>query len=178
MATEAIKSTAVTALDATPPTRTTTGAGSAGRLMFADGSAVFADTKTAGSTYQMVRIPSNAIVKRLWACIDTAVTTFTVDIGVYYSSGQDVTADLRGDALDVDLFGSAVALASIVVPTQYTMEAAAAALVISDMFLPIWNLAGLTSDPNCGIDIVMTNTATNDTTSTAYLAVEYIIPGA
>ena len=178
MATEAIKSAIITSLDATPPVRTTTGAGSAGRLIYADGSAVFADTKTAGSTYQMVRIPSNAIVKRIWACIDTAVTTFTVDIGVYYSSGLDVTADLGGDVLDADLFGSAVALASVVVPTQYTMEAAAAALTVADMFLPLWNLAGLSNDPSCGLDIVMTNTATNDTTSTAYLAVEYIIPGA
>ena len=178
MATEAIKSAIITSLDATPPVRTTTGAGSAGRLIYADGSAVFANSMTAGSTYQMVRVPSNAIIKRIWACIDTAVTTFTVDIGVYYSSGLDVTADLRGDVLDADLFGSAVALASVVVPTQYTMEAAAAALTVADMFLPLWNLAGLTNDPSCGLDIVMTNTATNDTTSTAYLAVEYIIPGA
>ena len=177
MATEAIKSTPITNLDASPPVRNTAGVGGGSPLLYKDGSCVFADTKTSGSTYQMVRLPANAIVKRVWACIDTAVTTFTVDIGVYYGSGVDVPSAVRGTVLDADLFGSAVALASIVVPTQYTMEAAAAALIISDMFLPLWNLAGLTSDPGYSLDIVLTNTATNDTTSTVYLAVEYILPG-
>lgn len=177
MATEAVKSAAVTSLDASPPVRPTSGGdGGAGILHFVDAKATFADTKTAGSTYAMVRLPSNAIVKRLWSCIENAVTTFTVDIGVNYSTGLDVPADLRGDVIDADLFGSAVALASIVVPTQYTMESTQ--LSVSEMFKPLWEAAGLSADPRCTLDIVLTNTATNDTTSDVYVAVEYVKSGA
>lgn len=177
MATEAVKSTALTNLDASPPVRATSGAGGAeGGLRFVDGKATFADTKTSGSTYAMVRVPSNAVIKRIRACIETAVTTFTVDIGVYYSTGPDTPTDLQGDVIDADLFGSAVALASVVTPTEYTMESTQ--LSVTEMFYPLWQAAGLTSDPRCSFDIVLTNTATNDTTSDVYLSVEYVLAGA
>lgn len=178
MATENLKSTPITSLDASPPVRTTAGKGASGILRQVDGTVTATTAMEAGSTYALVRVPSNAIIKEVWACLDTAVTTFTVDIGVYYSSGADVPAEQRGDVLDADLFASAVALASIVVPTQYTHEAAASALTVADMFKPLWDLAGLTSDPACNFDIVMTATATNDGAAIAYLSVKYVIPGA
>lgn len=177
MATEAIKSASITNYDASPPVRPTAGAaGGGGRLVFADESAAFADLVTAGSTYRMVRVPSNAVIKRLRACVDTAVTTFTVDIGVYYDSSTARAADLRSDVIVADLFGSAVALAAVVVPTEYTMESTV--LTVADMFLPLWDAAGLTSDPGGNLDIVLTNTATNSGAGTAYLSVEYVVPGA
>lgn len=178
MATEALKSTPVTRLDATPPVRTTSGRGAAGVLIHTDGTVTGTTAVTSGSTYQMVRVPSNAIVKEIWAFLDTAVTTFTADIGVYYSSGIDVNADLRGDVIDADLWASAVAFASIVIPTQYTHEAAAAAFAVADMFLPLWEAAGLTSDPGCMLDIVLTTTATTDGAPIIYLAAKYVLPGA
>lgn len=178
MATENLKSTPITNLDATPPVRTTSGQGANGLLHQIDGTLTATTAMEAGSTYALVRVPSNIIVKEIWACLDTAVTTFTVDIGVYYGTGQDVPADLRGDVLDADLFASAVALAAIVVPTQYTHEAAAAAFVVADLFRPLWHLAGLSSDPGCSFDIVMTATATNDGAAIPYLSVKYVVPGA
>ena len=178
MATENLKSTPVTNLDATPPVRTLTGKGAGGRLNFVDATVTATTAMETGSTYAMVRIPSEAIVKRVWACLDTAVTTFTADIGVYYGTGKDVPTDLQGDVIDADLFASAVAFASIVVPTQYTHEAAASAFTVADMFKPLWDAAGVTADPKCGLDIVLTATASVDGAPIIYLAVEYVLPGA
>ncbi len=158
--------------------RTTSGQGAPGVLQHNDGMATGTDTYLTGSTYALIRIPSNAIVKELWACLDTAVSTFTVDMGVSYGTGPDVPVALRGTVLDADLFASAVALAAIVVPTQYTMEAAAAALTVADMFKPLWDLAGLTSDPGCTFDIVFTTTATISGVPIMYCAVKYVLPGA
>jgi hypothetical protein len=181
MGTEALKSTPVTRLDATPPVRTTSGQGANGVLHHIDGTVTATTAMDAGSTYRLVRLPSNAIVKEVWACLDTAVTTFTADIGVYYSSGADTPpGTVAATAIDADLFASAVAFAAIVVPTQYTHEAAASAFAVADMFMPLWQAAGLTSDPNCGLDIVFTATATTDCAAGAiiYCAVKYVLPGA
>lgn len=180
MTTEALKSTPITNLDASPPVRPTSGRGGIGVLQIADGTVTASDLVTSGSTYRIVRIPSNAIIKSVWAHLDTAVTTFTADIGVYYPTVGAPPGVTVTTALDADLIASAVAFASIVTPTQYTDEAAAAALIVADKFKPLWDLAGLTSDPGCDLDIVLTNTATNDCAAGAiiYLAVHFVMPGA
>lgn len=173
MATEAIKSAAITSLDASPPVRTDAGKGAPGVLMHVDGTAAMADAVTSGSTYRFVRVPSTARVKSVKACVETAVTTFTVDIGVYYASGGDVPAGITaGAVIDADLFGSAVALAAIIVPTEYVMESTQYSC--TEIMQPLWQAAGLSADPGCDIDIVMTNTATNSGAGTAYLSCEFV----
>ena len=177
MATENLKSTPVTNLDATPAVRTTTGRGANGLLHHIDGTVTGTTAMEAASTYRICRIPSEAVVKEVWAFLDTAVTTFTADIGIYYSSGEDVNSADRGDVIDADLFASAVAFANIVTPTQYTHEAAAAAFAVADMFMPLWQAAGLSADPKCGLDLVLTTTATTDGAPIIYAAVKYVLPG-
>src|SRR5882672_114666 len=91
MATENLKSTQITALDANPVTNVQldAGAGAGAYLIFKESSGITGTTAvTSGSTYQMVRVPSNARIKRIWACLDAAVTTFTADIGAYYSTSH------------------------------------------------------------------------------------------
>lgn len=179
MGTEALKSTPITNLDASPPVRSTTGKGGNGVLQIADGTVTATTAMDAGSTYRICRIPSNAVIKAVWAHLDTAVTTFTADIGVYYPTVGAPPSVTPATALDADLIASAVAFASIVTPTQYTDEAAAAALTVADKFKPLWDLAGLTSDPGCDLDIVLTATATSDCVAGAiiYLAVHYVCAG-
>lgn len=178
MATEAIKSTPITNFDATPAVRPKGPGlpGNAGRMLCVDAVATFATAMDAASTYRMVRIPSNAIVKRVIACIETAVTTFTVDIGVYYDSSVARDADLRSDVIDADLFASAVALAAVVVPTEYTMESTVYSC--TKIMQPLWQAAGLSADPGGLLDIVATATATSSGTSDLYVRVEYVLPGA
>lgn len=176
MATEALKSTPITNLDATPPVRGTSGRTAAGSLIYVDGLITVTTAMETGSTYAMVRLPSSAVVKRVRAWLETAVTTFTVDIGLSYGTGRDVGEDLRGDVIDADFWGSAVALASIVVPTEYTQESTQA--TAADMIKPLWDAAGLSSDPGGTFDVVLTTTATIDGAAVVYLAVEYVMPGA
>lgn len=178
MTTEAIKSTPITNFDATPAVRPKGPgqAGGIGVMCGVDATAAFADLVTSGSTYRMVRIPSNAIVKKVVACLETAVTTFTVDIGVYYDSSTARAEDLRSDVIDADLFGSAVALAAVVVPTEYTMESTQYSC--TEIMQPLWQAAGLSANPGGMLDIVLTTTATNADAGTVYVRVEFIQPGA
>lgn len=180
MTTEALLSTSITNLNATPRVQNTAGRGAPGRIHFVDGKTAAAlSGTTTGSTYRMVRIPSDCVVKRVRACLNAAVTTFTVDIGLYYSNTNDGTSSTNvaaaDTAIDADFFGSAVALAAIVVPTEYTRESGEYS--VAEMFQEVWQAAGLSTDPGGFFDVVMTTTATTNDNSVAlipYLSCEYI----
>lgn len=177
MTTEALKTTVLTNLDASPPKRATMGSGGEGRLTFIDGTLTATTGKTTGGTYAMVRVPSTARVKRVVACLDAAVTTFDADIGVYYPTGGPVPSGVaNGTVILAALFASAVDLHAIVVPTSYTDESTT--YTAAKRLQPLWQAAGLTSDPNCMLDIVLTNTSTTSGAPIIYLAVEYANPGA
>ena len=185
MATENLKSTQITNLDATT-TRNDAGAGGASYLRFADGHGITGtDAVTSGSTYQMVRIPSDCTVKRIMACIESTsgVTTFTADIGLYYSTSpydgtqqSKVAVVVSGTTgptvVDADFFGSAVALAAIVTPTDYTNESGN--ITNAKRMQPIWQAAGLSSDPGGYFDVVLTLTATASGAAKPYVMVEYV----
>lgn len=172
MAVELVNSTPITNMEATPPTRATAGrAGGAGPLVYVDGTVAVADAKDAASIYRVCRIPSQAVVKRVQACMDAATTTFTADIGVYDPTVNGVA----GAVVDADLFASAVVLAAIVIPTQYTRESGQ--LSSAEMDMPLWQAAGKTADPGGYLDICFTATATTSVAGTAWMSVEYVIPG-
>lgn len=170
MSTEAVKSTPITNLDATPPVMNTAGKGGPARLHQVDGYAAVADAVTSGSTYRLCRVPSNAVVKHVRVCMDAAVTTFTNDIGVYYSDDASKPA-ADGTVIDADFFGSAVALAAIVAPTDYINESGNNDAAQRQQ--PLWQAVGLSSDPGVQLDIVLTNTATNSGAGVVYMEVEF-----
>lgn len=176
MVTEAIKSLQITDLDASPMVVHTIGEGAPGFEKVVTGSAAVTSGKTSGSTYQLVRIPSNAKVKKVELWLDVAGTTITGDIGIYYStSTQDGTrSDLQGTVINADHFGSAVALATIVTPTEYTFEATTYLGV--DLDKPLWNTSasGLTADPFCWIDVVLTLTSTAGSAAQVNARVTYV----
>jgi hypothetical protein len=187
MATENLKSTQITNQDATPATVSTAGEGGPQPLRFVDSSGVTGtDGVVLGSTYQMVRIPSKAKVKKVFACLETTsgVTTFTADIGLYYSTcpnGNDgtkqsnvatvVSGTTGPTVVDADFFASAVALAAIVTPTDYTNESGT--YTLAKRVQPIWQAAGLSADPGGMLDIVLTLTATASGAAKPYLYCEF-----
>lgn len=175
MTTEALKSTAITNMDALPPVRPTTGEGGAGILRHVDGVITTTTGKTSGSTYMVVRVPTNAKVKHVIAYLDAAVTTFTADIGVYYSSSSydGTPSAIAGTAVDADRFGSAIDLKSVITPTDYTNESTG--YTGAKRLQPLWQACGLSADPGGYFDIGFTNTATNSDAATAYLEVEYVV---
>lgn len=177
MTTEALKSTPITNLDASPPVRSNVGAGAVGRLERVSGYITVTDTKTAGSTYQMVRIPSNCYVKDVRVSVDVTVTTLTCDIGLYYSTGVDGTQpSLRGTEVDADFFASAVDLKTKTSGPVSQMNESAT-YTAAKRQQPIWQAAGLTSDPGGFFDIVLTNTATNSGAAVVYLDADIVHPG-
>lgn len=173
MATEALKSAVITNLDAVPVVRSTTGEGAPGHLRQVDGYLTGTTGKTAGSVYRLCRVPSNAKVKHVRACLDAAVTTFDADIGVYYADDALTNAAVAGTAISQALFASAVDLHAIIVPTDYTFESTT--YVASKRVQPLWQAAGLTSDPGGFLDICMTNTSTTSGAPVMWAEVEYVM---
>jgi hypothetical protein len=180
MATEIIKSTAITGLDATPPLRGTTGIGTTytPKKTHAVAAVTSGVTAAGASYYRMVRLRSTAKVKRILMWLDAAGTTITGDAGIYYSDSPnpDGTTSLNsaGAVINVDHFASAVALAAIVlVPLDVTREATT--YLGADMDLPLWNTAasGLTVDPGGFFDIVFTLTSTAGSAAVLNMEVEW-----
>lgn len=164
MAADTVKSASITTLDgatASPPaaTQLTAGVGAAAECI--DRSDYV--TMTAGglvstsSTYKMVRLPTQAILKvaRLFVKggLDSS-TGLTVDLGAYYS---DSTTDgtppsLQGTQISANCFMAAVAFG------QSGAGSNVDALSNLDANLrtsPLWQQVGLTADPGGYIDIVL-----------------------
>lgn len=180
MTTEALLSTAVTNIDAVPPVRATAGKGGAARLKEVDAYITPTTGKTTGSTYRMVRVPSNCVVKRLTGESHGTITTMTMDVGVYYS---DATIDETGSsstlgtgAVDADFFGSAVVFATGDTPYDVTNESGT--YDVSKRNKELWDAAGLSTDPGGFLDICFTSTATHNFTAGAVLGlrVEFASP--
>lgn len=175
MPSEALKTTVITNLDASPPLRPTSGFGGSGRVEHVDGVITTTTGKTSGSTYRMARVPSNAIIKDIKAWLDAAATTLTGDIGVYYSSAGDGTSTGNtGLVIDADFFASAVALGAVVTKTEYSTESGT--YTGAKRKQPLWQAVGLTADPGGFFDIVLTTTATNSDAATLNVEVLYVMP--
>ncbi len=179
MATEIIKSTYITGLDATPPLRGRSGVGAVAAIQYVHAVAHVTSGVTASgaSYYRMVRVPSTVKVKRIQMWLDVSGTTITGDVGIYYSDAPnlDGTQNVNtGLVINADHFASAVALAAIVlVPLDVTREATT--FLGADMELPLWNTAssGLTVDPGGFFDIVFTLTSTAGSAADLNMEVEF-----
>ena len=169
MATSALKSTSLTNLALTPPTKATVGEGAAGPLRSVNDHVTAVDADAVGSTYKFVRIPSNAKVKHLFFEAG-AMTAGKVNVGLYYSTDNDGTQpSLQGTAVDAAFFASDVDLASAVAITDIVNESGS--YTADKRNEPIWQAAGLSSDPGGFFDVVATVHTTAITTG-ALMGVE------
>ena len=150
MGTSALKSTAITNRDATP--RVLNNArlhGGIVRRAFGYVTAAAADDTA--SRYRMCELPSNAFIVAVYIASVAQGGSAAVDVGVYRN-----TAD--GAAVcDADLFGSAVSLVSVVPRSDITNESTVSTPAVREQ--PLWQAAGLTSDPGGTLDVVVTPTA-------------------
>jgi hypothetical protein len=177
MTTEALKAPSITNLDSTPVVQNTTGAGAPGMLQVVGDSVTATTAKTAGSTYQLARFPTAAIVKHCPINLDATVTTFTVDIDVAYSdSAVDGTpvSDQGGivqiSAADNKIFGAAVDLHLQVTPLDVAVT-----LTAANKNKPMWQVLGLTSDPGGYFDLTLKTTATTSGAPVVYGEVQYVL---
>lgn len=150
----AVKSSAITSLDTTP---TMIRPGSwihGGGLKSYAGYVPVADGDSIASVYRMFRVwswmrPDSLIL----SC--TALSAGAADIGLYKPAVEG------GAVVDADFFASAQSLAAALVSTDVTYEAANAAtnMGLNQAEKRIWEVLGLTSDPNVEYDVALTLTA-------------------
>ena len=148
MATVTLKSTPITNADATPKVTNNPGV-TDGMLRRAVGTLENEAADDVGSTYRMVRVPSNAHISRVEYAADAAGATGQVNIGVYQ------TADNGGAVVDEDHFASALDPgAAAIGRTEVTHESAVYPIESAEM--PLWEALGLSADPGIDYDIVIT----------------------
>jgi hypothetical protein len=117
-----------------------------------------------GSKYILAAVPSSAMVRKvLLSC--AAITTCAGDVGVYRNTKDG------GAVVSAALFGSAVSLASALTNSDVTNESTTYS--IDKMSQPLWQAAGLSSDPGGTLDIAVTLTAAAGSGGNVGLAVEY-----
>lgn len=174
MAVSALKAAAITALDTVPPFLPNAGVGGKGRLCHVNGFVTTVAADSIASTYRLARIPSDAIVKQV-ILESEAQAAGAADVGLYYSSStKDGTQpSLQGTVLDADFFSTAVSLAAAS-RADVTNESGTNNLSLRN--LPIWQAAGLTTDPGGYFDVVATLT-TAITTGAARLGAEVFFVG-
>lgn len=167
MAVENLKATAITNLDATPVVIPTVGEGAPGFLRTIDGYVTISASASAASTYKLVRLPSNAKVKSVYAESE-AQGAGKINLSVYYSDStvdgtqpalQGIIVPTTGDqffASDIDLTSA--------VSTDATNESGN--YTLAKRQLPLWSALGLTTDPGGFFDIVAVVHTTAVTTGT------------
>ncbi|MCB1631034.1 MAG: hypothetical protein KDI23_04335 [Pseudomonadales bacterium] len=163
MATEDVLSGYITNRDAVPITHTT-GAQAGGTIKRAGGT-VEAAVADVGSTYRMCSIPSNAMFPRVFLSNDAIATAGAVNIGIYQTTAN-------GSAVvDADHFASAVACTSAQKNLEATHESGVYG--VEDIEKPLWEALGLSEDPKCDYDVVLTTSTAFQGAGTLSLVVEY-----
>ena len=166
MATVTLKSTPITNADATPKVTNNPGV-TDGMLRRAVGTLENEAADDVGSTYRMVRVPSNAHISRVEYAADAAGATGQVNIGVYQ------TAANGGAVVDEDFFASALDPgAAAIGRTEVTHESAVYGL--EDVEKALWTALGLSADPGIDYDIVITCSEIIADVGTQTLWVEYV----
>lgn len=172
MTTEALKTTQITDLDATPPTKLSAGKGAKGHASRITGFVTTTSGKTTGSTYLLARVPRNAVIKSIVLDSAAMAGSSALDFGVYYATAADGTA---GAAVSAAFFASAVDVSSAVRATDITNESGT--YTIDKRNKELWDACGISADPGGFLDIVATSTATINTGALFGIEVSYTTGG-
>lgn len=156
MTVEALKSTSVTNLDTVPVAANQTGKGARGNDINIDDFVTISAGASVGSTYRILRLRSNDMIKALVAEWE-AMTAGKVNLSVYYSdsvndgtapANQGVIVPTTGD----QFFASDIDLSSAGVPQGVLNESGNNP--IANRYKQFWDALGLTSNPGGYFDIV------------------------
>jgi len=171
MSVEALKSTSITNLDASPIIANTTGEGAAGIQYVQSEYVTVSASASVGSTYRMIRVPTTVKLKEL-ILESEAMGAGAINLSVYYSdsttdgtavANQGVIVPTTGD----QFFASDVNLASAQNNVQVMNESGNNP--VSNRNVPFWSALGLTADPGGFFDIVAVVHTTAITTGAAKL---------
>jgi hypothetical protein len=151
------------------PVVLTNAAASVGVMKEAVGVATVSASQSSSDTIRFVRVPSNARVSEVLLCTGDATTGGAINIGVWQ------TADNGGAVVDADLFAAALALTGGPFNnSDQTFQSGE--YTYSESALPLWQVLGLSADPNIEYDIVaQVSTTFNGAGTTQVLKVRYVI---
>lgn len=141
------QSTAITNANATQPRVINPSYLAGGSLRMSIGYVEVAAADSDASTYRFVRLPSNAVIFRLEILNDAIAGGTSYDAGLYK------TAAAGGAAVDADVFATAIDMS---VARTLPQDAMFEVLDIANVEKRLWELAGLTADPMCEYDVVLT----------------------
>lgn len=166
------KSTEITNADATPATLNNPGLAK-GTLLSVAGTVETGATDSDNSVYRLVRVPSNAIlrsVKLFNDDLDTNVSpAIAADVGVYQ------TAANGGAVVDRDILATVITAlqGAVITGTELRFEVDD----IADAQHRLWEVLGLTADPQRDYDICLTieTVAATPAAGTITLVVEYTV---
>lgn len=160
MAVDHVKSAAITNSDASPVVANTMGEGGPAALKSNTGIATGVASSSIDATYQMVRVPSNCKIKRITFQSQSQAVGIT-DIGLYYATdgmGGQPTSLLVAAAINRTFFATAISLVTTVQPTDVTNNPITTTYTPDKRNQPLWQAAGLASDPGGNFDIVLSLT--------------------
>lgn len=129
-----------------------------------------------GSTYRMLSIPSNAIVKDVKVGYEDLLTGTVAggfDVGICLPLA-DIRLGAGGAAIDADLFANSLdCTTAVTTPTSVMMQSGA--LTHSELNNTVWENGGSTISPSATVDVVATVVDTAlDTVGRLVVDVEYI----
>lgn len=119
-----------------------------------------------GSVYRLVRVRSSCRITSLLVANDAITAGTAFEMGVYQ------TALNGGAVVDADIFASAVDLSSALGWTEYINEATATDK--DKVEKRLWELLGLTVDPQRDYDICLTGTTVGSAAGTISMKVRFV----
>lgn len=172
-----LKAAQLTALDNYQPAgdQQAAGFGAPARLKSASGTIVPLANDNTTSTYQMVRVPSYAVLKHVWFT-GQAQGAGTFDCSVYYSDSQidgtpfavqGLVVPTTGATFIADAVVNAAAVAQLEILGYGGTAAGWTPAMINKR---LWDALALTTDPGGYFDIVLVCTDTAVTTGTGVIA--------
>jgi len=165
MAVVTVKSTALLAGDLVPSSKSNVQVGP--RRLYEDVATVeVTNGDSIGSQFRLHRVHSSVRMSQLLLKCD-AITSAAADFGIY-----EIAAN-GGAVVDADCFASAQSIASAIVNTATDILHESGVLDISEIEQPLWQVLGLTKDPQKQYDVVATLTAAATATGTLTVHCRY-----
>lgn len=151
-----LKSTLLTNRDATPKVLTDSFL-SGGIMEEVQGSVKTGASDTANSYYRLVTVPSNARLSSLLWQSEALGSGCIVDVGVFYPTsiptggGNFLAASLGGTLISSSIFAAGLTAPAATAITDITNQSGNYLIPLQET--PLWNVLGLTADPEISFDI-------------------------
>lgn len=150
-----LKSSSITNRDATPTVLNSAHVGKGG-LQEVAGYVQASSSDSAGSKYILCAVPSNARVSSVLFQADALGSGASLSVGVWYPTqiplGAGLSSSVANTVINTTLFVSALGCSAATAVTDLVTRAN---IDIDDQEKPLWQMAGLTTDPGIDLDVAV-----------------------